>query len=219
MNISKQELENYILVQKLSYIKIGKLYGVSDSYIRKYAKKLGIILPQKRKINSNEIFAHKQSGMKSKVYQFSDSSFKNIIKDNYSWKDIIIALGYKYDRGISSNVKKSIQKRCENLHIELNICKKDNVMLQTKGELFCNRKNWQSARSAITKNAEKVFFENNIKPKCAICGYENHVEVAHIKAVADFCDDTPIYEINALSNLIGLCPNHHWEYDNGLLKL
>ena len=30
---------------------------------------------------------------------------------------------------------------------------------------------------------------------------------------------TTIEEINNINNLIGLCPNHHWEYDNGLLEL
>jgi predicted restriction endonuclease len=24
-------------------------------------------------------------------------------------------------------------------------------------------------------------------------------------------------EINSLTNLVGLCPNHHWEFDNNLL--
>ena len=35
----------------------------------------------------------------------------------------------------------------------------------------------------------------------------------------DFDDNNTIAEINDISNLIGLCPNHHWEYDNGLLDL
>ena len=38
--------------------------------------------------------------------------------------------------------------------------------------------------------------------------------MAHIKAVSDFNDDTLISEINDIDNLIALCPNHHWEYDN-----
>lgn len=53
--------------------------------------------------------------------------------------------------------------------------------------------------------------------KCAECGYNKHVEVCHIKAISDFTDNTPIEKINDLSNLVGLCPNHHWEFDNGLL--
>jgi predicted restriction endonuclease len=26
-------------------------------------------------------------------------------------------------------------------------------------------------------------------------------------------------EVNDLSNLVYLCPNHHWELDNGIIKL
>lgn len=55
--------------------------------------------------------------------------------------------------------------------------------------------------------------------ECAVCGYDNHVEVAHIKAVSSFPDTATIKEINAPDNVIGLCPNHHWEFDNGLLTL
>lgn len=55
--------------------------------------------------------------------------------------------------------------------------------------------------------------------KCAVCEYTNHVEVAHIKAVSSFPDTATIREVNDPSNLVGLCPNHHWEFDNGLLTL
>ena len=46
-----------------------------------------------------------------------------------------------------------------------------------------------------------------------------YIEVAHIKAVADFSDGSTLAEINSINNLIALCPNHHWEYDNGYLKI
>lgn len=55
--------------------------------------------------------------------------------------------------------------------------------------------------------------------KCAVCGYGKHVEIAHIRPISDFPDSATIKEINDLNNVVGLCPNHHWEFDNGLLKL
>jgi hypothetical protein len=30
--------------------------------------------------------------------------------------------------------------------------------------------------------------------------------------------ETPISVVNALDNLVGLCRNCHWEFDNGLLQ-
>lgn len=88
---------------------------------------------------------------------------------------------------------------------------------QTKGELFKKRKNWQSARTAIRKHAARVVKSNNILQQCKICGYTKFVEICHIKPVKDFDDSCYIQEINDIENLIILCPNHHTEYDNGLL--
>lgn len=56
MRFNKEELENLIFVEHLAYENIGKKYGVSGSYVRKAAKKLGIELPQRRKVNINENF-------------------------------------------------------------------------------------------------------------------------------------------------------------------
>lgn len=89
----------------------------------------------------------------------------------------------------------------------------------TKGMLFARRKNWQSARSAIQRHARKVFM-NSSRPKCCQqCGYDRHIEVCHIRDVADFPDSAYISEINHIDNLSSLCPTHHWEFDNHLLVL
>jgi hypothetical protein len=93
------------------------------------------------------------------------------------------------------------------------------VELRTKGELFLTRKNWQSARTAIRNHANTVLRQSTQKPECKVCGYAKHVEVCHIKSVSEFTDDSLIGEINALDNLVYLCPNHHWEFDNNGLDI
>ncbi|MBE7514091.1 MAG: HNH endonuclease [Anaerolineales bacterium] len=35
----------------------------------------------------------------------------------------------------------------------------------------------------------------------------------------EFFPDSLLSEINAIDNLMALCPNHHWELDNHLLSL
>lgn len=52
----KENLEQLILVDKLSYEEIGRRYGCTGSNIKKVAKYIGINLPQKRKINKCETF-------------------------------------------------------------------------------------------------------------------------------------------------------------------
>ena len=48
---------------------------------------------------------------------------------------------------------------------------------------------------------------------CEKCGYQKHVEIAHIKPIHTFSEDTPISVVNSFDNLIALCPNCHWEHD------
>jgi 5-methylcytosine-specific restriction endonuclease McrA len=55
--------------------------------------------------------------------------------------------------------------------------------------------------------------------RCSRCGYDKHIEVCHKRALTSFPPDTPIAIVNSLENLIGLCPNCHWEFDHGLLQL
>ena len=154
----------------------------------------------------------------SLAYQKSDDEFINILKESKSYADIIKKLGYKCT---SSSVAKLIKQRINELNFNFKTSfEKDEISVsnKTKKEIFEERKNWQSARSAIRKVANKVFKESKIPKKCIICGYDKHIEIAHIKAVSEFSDDTLISEINDINNLVPLCPNHHWEFDNGILS-
>ena len=53
--------------------------------------------------------------------------------------------------------------------------------------------------------------------KCAICGYAVYVELCHKKAISEFESDTLLCEVNSTSNLVWLCPNHHKEWEMGLI--
>ena len=214
---TKNELENLIIEQNKSYDSIGKMFGVTGAAIKKAAKRFGIAIPKRRKINAKEKFSHPRFCENSLVNRVSDDDFKQIILSSASWKEIGDKLGYKSNLAV--NVKDSIINRCEKLGMSLDFDNKEDLLNKTKGDLFSERKNWQSARTAIRKDATKTYFANNTEHKCAICGYDKHIEVAHIKAVSDFDDTATIREINSITNLIGLCPNHHWEYDNGFIIL
>jgi hypothetical protein len=89
----------------------------------------------------------------------------------------------------------------------------------TKKEFFDLKGVYYKFRAVIRKHAYYVFHLNNGEKKCRVCGYDKHVEVCHIKSVSSFGENYLITEINSFENLIGLCPNHHWEYDNGHIKI
>ena len=87
----------------------------------------------------------------------------------------------------------------------------------TKDELLARSKHYQSARNTIRIYAKRCYDDNNMPKRCIVCGYDRCYEVAHVRSVADFPGHATIGEINHISNLVGLCPTHHWEYDNGFI--
>lgn len=55
--------------------------------------------------------------------------------------------------------------------------------------------------------------------KCEICGYDKVVQVAHKKPIWKFSEDDLMREVNAKDNLMWMCPNHHVEFDKGIVML
>lgn len=71
--------------------------------------------------------------------------------------------------------------------------------------------------SAYIRNFARICYRKSDKPKqCHRCAYNKHYEVAHIKPIKDFAPITKLCEVNHIDNLVALCPNCHWELDNGL---
>ena len=59
MKFKIEELTKQIWVDKISYKELGRIYGVSDIYIKKVARKLGIILPKRSKLPEGFVPANK----------------------------------------------------------------------------------------------------------------------------------------------------------------
>jgi len=51
------------------------------------------------------------------------------------------------------------------------------------------------------------------------CAYSLHVELCHVRAIADFPPTTTLREVNDPKNIRVLCPNCHWEFDNFVIDL
>ncbi len=77
------------------------------------------------------------------------------------------------------------------------------------------------AHARIRSLARAKFLKEKPEIKsCEHCSYNKHYEVCHKKAISDFDKTTTsIAVVNDIANLIALCPNCHWEYDNGLLSI
>ncbi len=78
------------------------------------------------------------------------------------------------------------------------------------------QKNWRDAN--VRRDARQTYLA--ARPyRCVNCGYSKRIDVCHRRPLASFPQETPLEVVNALDNLVGLCPNCHWEFDHGLLQL
>jgi len=75
-------------------------------------------------------------------------------------------------------------------------------------------KHHKSSAFALVRSRARTIAKDLNMTKCSLCGYNKHVEVCHKKAISSFSEDTLVSIINSPDNLIALCPNCHWEFDN-----
>jgi hypothetical protein len=80
-------------------------------------------------------------------------------------------------------------------------------MLSVKGK----HKSWASSH---IRAFARSWLKHLINKPCANCGYSKHVELAHIRPVSSFADTDKLSEVNSEKNVIQLCRNCHWEFDN-----
>ena len=88
---------------------------------------------------------------------------------------------------------------------------------KTIGEMrhaLCNRGRHPSWIHAAVRKHARYMHRVLLQRPCAKCGYTKHVELAHVKSLTAFPDETPLRVVNAAENVIQLCPNCHWEFDN-----
>ncbi len=100
--------------------------------------------------------------------------------------------------------------------------KEDLIRNKTIGE-YRHRLSVQGKHCSWINSHVRIFARNwnkdLTKSPCRKCGYTKHVELAHIKAVTSFPDTALLKDVNSPENLVPLCPNCHWEFDQGLFKL
>lgn len=107
-------------------------------------------------------------------------------------------------------------KKCFNIHHRtlkcLDIFKTDNKKIP-----ICNLKISPDKIPGYVRAYNRIWNKNMISLPCCNCGNKHHSELAHIKPISKFESISTLGEINHPDNVIALCPNCHWELDNGFL--
>ena len=135
-------------------------------------------------------------------------------------------VGSRSWRNKNSNYCKICNKK---IKFSASYCKKCLGILKTEEYKEKTIKEYQDkkylqGKHPSCKNANLRLFARSwnkelISQPCQKCGYNLHIEFAHIKAVSKFDLDTKLGIVNDPSNLLILCKNHHWELDHGFLKM
>ncbi len=89
----------------------------------------------------------------------------------------------------------------------------------TKNGTVANMTKGTCNRGRLGEHARMVLKYTRVEKKCLICGYDLHVDVCHKKDVQDFLDTDLVKDINNPDNLVYMCKNHHWEFDNDYISL
>lgn len=121
----KENLEKLILVDKISYEEIGRQYGCTGSNIKKVSERLGIKLPQRRKINECETFNRIKSDPTfclncGKEIPKRNKYCNNICQNYYEYKQYIISwknkekTGMQGTDGISKHIKRYFVEKYDN---------------------------------------------------------------------------------------------------------
>lgn len=76
----------------------------------------------------------------------------------------------------------------------------------------------QQYAAQIRSLARTAYRKSTRSKACAVCGYDAHYEMCHIKPISEFLSTDAVAEVNELHHLVALCPNHHWEFDHGRLS-
>lgn len=121
--------------------------------------------------------------------------------------------------------KKNICKECggENNRPTSSFCSPFHSLIhrmkdKTKGSMKVSGAMGNTYRN-IRDSAMHIIKYYNVPKVCYNCGYSLYTEIAHIKAISDFKDSDTLYEINAITNLVPLCPNCHKAYDMGIIDI
>lgn len=125
VEIEKKDLEYKIFKEKLSYEDIGKIYGCTGGYIRKYAKKIGIELPQRRSKSDTETFNKGKNSNICPVCGKEIPSWRKFCSKNcskeYKHKEYISNWNNGKENGVSGNY--FVSKHIRSYLFEKNNCK------------------------------------------------------------------------------------------------
>jgi len=73
---------------------------------------------------------------------------------------------------------------------------------------------YRKVRDQAKQIVSNLVGNGKVVRKCCVCSYDKVTHICHIKDISQFSLNDRLSEINSLSNLSIMCPNHHHEFDH-----
>lgn len=210
LEIKEADLRRLYEEEHLTQRQIAKLHNCNERTIRKAMRRYGINarLQKKERIERN----CQQCGKITTNPKFCTSSCAAIFNNTH------------FPKRTAERLRK--QKYCERCGKPTRYrrkfcieCKPDVMKWLDKTIAELRTDDYGQTYRIIRLVARKIYADSGLPRACVKCGYELHIEVCHIKPIKSFPKEARIAQVNAIENLVALCPNHHWEFDNGLIDL
>lgn len=145
----------------------------------------------------------------SKVYQVSDEGFREIVKDNYSYSDILRELGLNTKGGSSTDIlKKRIQELgCSTSHFDRSkSCRYNAHVIPLENILVKN-----SSYANIARLKQRIVKSGLLEYKCFNCGNIGKWNGKNLTLQLDHING--VNNDHRIENLRFACPNCHSQTD------
>lgn len=181
----------------------ANFFGISESTLRRICIKEGFVKENRK---SREVKPCEKCGRLTKNPSFCSRSCAAKQTNKIPKRKRTLVCSSCGESMVARKAKGVYMTKCQECYRE----ERDAIETSTKRELLTNdTQRYRKIRYRARRDLVRLG-----KTSCDKCGYAKHVEACHRIPIREFPLDAPIYEINSPDNLMALCPNCHWEFDN-----
>jgi len=156
--------------------------------------------------------------LKQSTNHYCSNKCANIKTNEKRWENHI-SITKSFKCPTCGNERGYRSKHCKNCHINQQDKINKNKTVGELKEKYKTNKHLIHWYSSEIRSFNRRWNKDLLNLPCQKCGYSVHTELCHIKPISEFNNNSKLEDVNNKNNNLILCPNHHYEFDNGILKI
>jgi len=147
---------------------------------------------------------------------------KNKFEKSYNSQLYCLRSCYKKHTGMDecpncTGMKRNTSKQCFKCLTSSKLTLSFSTTLQELHDRKSVKDKHVSWKNVGVRQHARTWHKDLVNTPCMNCPYDKHTEFCHVIPVSSFPPTATLGEVNNRNNIKILCPNCHWELDNGLL--